>query len=50
MATESQNLSCYIILRAYKALSFSFITSGIYYLEHNYLEKFQIPSISEPNM
>jgi len=28
-------------------VSSSIITSGIYYLEHNYLEKFQIPSISE---
>jgi len=30
-------------------VSSSIITSGIYYLEHNYLEKFQIPSISECN-
>jgi len=31
-------------------VSSSFITSGIYYLEHNYLEKFQIPSTRNPQL
>ena len=35
------------VLVSFVFVSSSIITSGIYYLEQNYLEKFQIPSISE---